>query len=90
MGAFQAGFRIADSPDSEVNEDLSYRYMCFLSCADGLEDLPAKTCFLNITVPFKRFGHGLSAFDCDTLDRSQRLFLHAVGSGQMAQGIISM
>ena len=52
VGAFQAGFRTADSPDSKVNFDLSYRYMYFLSGSDGLDDLTANTFFLNITVPF--------------------------------------
>ena len=52
VGAFQAGFRTADSPDSEVRVDFSYRYMYFLSGSDGLDDLTANTFFLNITVPF--------------------------------------
>ena len=52
VGAFQAGFRTADSPDSAVNLDFSYRYMYFLSCADGLDNLTAKTFFLNLTAPF--------------------------------------
>lgn len=52
VGTVQAGYRLSGKSDNQMNIDVSYRYLYFLSGQNGLSDLTASSVFVNLSIPF--------------------------------------
>ena len=56
VGTVQAGYRLSGKSDNQMNIDVSYRYLYFLSGQNGLSDLTASSVFVNLCNSFLK-GH---------------------------------